>query len=404
MVVDRQGKRGKIIFIVAFCLLFLLNGCQSQKGLKKSSNDVLQYNIVGIAMALDFGPDGRLWRLLPSSDAVYVDYSNDQGMTFSDPHRVNPHDQKINVWAENPPAIQVSQSGRIHVLYYADADQKATTFYSYSDDNGVNFSTPKTVSDHAQTALHYMDEMLVDEQDKVYLFWHDTRHAQHDSQLGAGVLSLYYSVSEKDSQTFANHKLTGAVCSCCRTATDMAPDARPAILARMVFTGGVRDHALMKMQSDGSWSTARRFLRDEWQIEACPEHGPALSIDQQGRSHMAWFTLGSRRKGIYYAYSDDYGNSASTAIALGNQQRLPSHPDVIAAGDRVVLVWQEFDGVQTSVVSKQSKDRGETWSTAKQVLTSSNKTAYPELIRHGAAVYLSWLTKNEGHKFINIPQ
>lgn len=398
-----RNKLVKTLVILSFCSLKVLSGCSSDNLVKQNQGGVYQFNIVGSAIAVDFGPDGRLWRLIPTPDAMYVDYSTDQGQHFSAPLRVNLQDQKINAWAENPPAIQVSKSGRIHVLYYADSDQKATTFYSYSDDNGISFKQPTTVSDHAQTAMHYMDQMLVDDQDQVFMFWHDTRHGQHDEELGSGVLSLYYTVSAKDSGAFINHKLTDAVCSCCRTATDLAPDGHPVVLARMVFSGGVRDHALIKMDSDGQWSKAQRILRDQWQIDACPEHGPALSIDQQGRAHMAWFTLGSTRKGIYYAHSDDYGNSLSSPLALGNKQKLPSHPDVIAVGDRVVLAWQEFDGNQTTVVVKQSNDKGATWSTEVSLLNGQGKTSYPDLLNYGGTIYLSWVTKKNGHQIIKIP-
>ena len=396
-----EKKLSRVLIVLSLCLMTLISGCQSKGVVKSEDSGAYHYDIVGTAIAVDFGPDGRLWRLIPTTDAVYVDFSTDQGQSYSKPVKVNREDQKINAWSENPPAIKVSKSGRIHVLYYADADQKATTYYSYSDD-GISFSMPVTVSDHAQSAMHYMDQMLVDDQDQVYMFWHDTRHGMHDDKLGSGVLSLYYTVSAKDSNTFVNHKLTDAVCSCCRTATDLAPNGRPVILARMVFSGGVRDHALIRMQNDGQWSKAQRVLRDQWQIDACPEHGPALSIGQQERAHLAWFTLGPTRKGIYYAYSDDYGKSLSSPISLGNKKKLPSHPDVMAVGDRVVLAWQEFDGSETSVVIKQSNDRGATWSMDTQVLNARGKTGFPDLVKQGEAVYLSWLTKNEGHKFIRI--
>ena len=74
----------------------------------------------------------------------------------------------------------------------------------------------------------------------------------------------------------------------------------------------------------------------------------------------------------------------------------------MAAGDRVVLAWPEFDGSETSVVIKQSNDRGATWSMATQVLNTQGKTGFPELVKQGEVVYLSWLSKNDGHKFIQI--
>lgn len=392
-----KKNQRKILDFLRICSILFISGQQVALATKITPSQAF----VGTTLAVDFAPDGRLWRLLPTSHAIYVDYSIDQGKHFSAPIKINHLPQKITAWAENPPLIKVSKSGMIHVLYYADAAQNATSFYSYSADHGTTFSKPITVSDHAQSAMHYMDQMLLSGQNKVYLFWHDMRHGIHDQQLGSGVLSLYYATSSNNGASFINHKLADNICSCCRTAVDLGSDDLPVILVRMVFKGGIRDHALLKIQSN-SKPEVRRITQDQWQIDACPEHGPALSIDKQGRSHLTWFTLGATRKGIYYAYSDDYAKTLSVPISLGNQQKIPSHPDVIAAGKRVVLAWLEFDGKHTSVVVKQSNNKGETWSIDATIIKTNGKNSYPNLLKNGKKIYLSWLTKNNGHKFILI--
>ena len=176
--------------IVCISALFFLLGCQTpDPGGKNTQKNHLQ-DINSSTVSVDFGPDGRLWRLVPTHDSVYLDYSDNNGSSFSQPVRVNKKTQKINVWPENPPVIAVSKSGRIHVLYYADEAQKATTFFSFSDDHGQTFSDPVRISDHAKTDMHYMDKMLVDDNNKVYLFWHDMRHEQPKEDLGSGVLTL----------------------------------------------------------------------------------------------------------------------------------------------------------------------------------------------------------------------
>jgi hypothetical protein len=51
-----------------------------------------------------------------------------------------------------------------------------------------------------------MDKMLIDKNDKLYLFWHDTRHESHDKEIGTGVLSLYYSINTPaDNSQFSNY-------------------------------------------------------------------------------------------------------------------------------------------------------------------------------------------------------
>ena len=381
----------------------MLLGCQASDLGGKNAAQIYLQEINSSTVSIDFGPDGRLWRLIPTPDSVYIDYSDNNGSTYSQPVRVNKKAQKINVWPENPPAVVVSKSGRIHVLYYADEAQKATTFFSFSDDNGQTFSDPVLVSDHAQSDKHYMDKMLVDENNKVYLFWHDTRHEKHNEALGSGVLSLYFSMTETPgSGEFINRKVSDGICSCCRTATDFSPEKLPVVLARVVFNDGARDHALIRMEDNGTWSGLQRVTQDDWLIDACPEHGPALSIDERGRSHLVWFTLGDKRQGIFYGHSDDYGMSLSRPMQLGKTGRLPSHPDVLSVGDHVVLAWKEFDGNEESILVKESYDRGETWQLEKAMLSTTAKSGHPFLIAYREKIYLSWTARDKGHQLIEV--
>ncbi|NOR70259.1 MAG: exo-alpha-sialidase [Methylomarinum sp.] len=388
------------IVIYSLCLI-LLCSCQSTANISEPHN--FNYEIPSATVAVNFAPNGRLWRLIPGKQAIYLDYSNDYGKSYSSPVRINKIDQKISSWAENPPAIEISHSGRINVLYYADDQQQSTSYFSYSDDDGKTFSTPTLISDHAKSAMHYMDKMLIDKNDQVYLFWHDTRHESHDKELGEGVLSLYYSVNKpSDHSQFSNQFISSGICSCCRTATTFSAYGNPVILARMVYEHGIRDHALIYMNKDGSWQKPQRVTHDNWNIEACPEHGPALTIDDKNRTHLTWFTLGDTRRGIFYAQTDDNGKTLSAPIALGNIDHLPSHPDVISLKQRVVIVWKEFDGEQTSLHTKVSLDRGKSWINKTTGLISKSKNSHPKLITNNSDIFLSWFSKDNGHKFIKL--
>jgi len=388
-----------------FRLLFLftafvfLNSCQT------TSIDANQTskNILRSTVSVNFAPDGRLWRLTPTQHAIYIDHSDDKGQTYSAPVRVNQDNQKISVWPDNPAAIKISPSGRINILYYADKAQKSTSFFSFSDDNGQTFSKPVLVSDKAETAMHYMDKMLIDKHNNIYLFWHDTRHQLHDKKQADGVLSLYFSKkSSTDNTPFSNQLVSKGVCSCCRTASAMNSKQNPILFARMVSDDGIRDHALIMMNQDGSWQKPQRVTDDYWQIEACPEHGPAIAIDDKDRTHLTWFTLGNKREGIFYRQTDDFGTTLSPPMPLGNANRLPSHPDVLALKERVIIVWKEFDGEQTTIHAKESVNRGQSWVDKKINLKSKSKNSHPKLITNNRDIFLSWTSKTEGHQLIKL--
>ena len=91
-----------------------------------------------------------------------------------------------------------------------------------------------------------------------------------------------------------------------------------------------------------------------------------------------------------------------TPIALGNIDHIPSHPDVIALKQRVIIAWKEFDGEQTSLHIKESNDRGNSWVDKATTLSSKSKNSHPELITNNNDIFLSWTSKNEGHQIIKL--
>jgi hypothetical protein len=154
---------------------------------------------------------------------------------------------------------------------------------------------------------------------------------------------------------------------------------------------------------NNQWSKPIQAITDDWRVDACPEHGPAISIDDQGRSHLVWFTLGEQRQGIFYAHTDDYGHHVShPPLALGDPSQLPGHPAVLAIGNRVYLAWQEFDGEQTHIVVQHSDDRGASWSHRKQVLSAPGRTAHPQLIQQNDNAYLIWSSEGKGLQLLAI--
>lgn len=384
-----------------FLLLFLVVTKNSNAG--HLANNTLPVSIIKNTLAVSFSQDGTLWRLLPAKDFVYVDYSLDHGLSYSKAVKVNPQAQTISAWAENPPAIAVTEAGRILVLYYADEQQKSTSYFSYSDDAGKTFSSPVLVSDQAATDMHYMDKMLLDRAGNVHFFWHDRRDEAKNDALGSGVISLYHAqTNSKGKGGFNNELVTHSVCGCCRTAISLSDQGQPVLLLRMTFPDGARDHVLLSKKNAVQWESARLVSDDRWVIDACPEHGPALAIDNQGRSHLTWFSLGNKRQGIFYAQTDNYGVTVSVPMPLGNSQFLPSHPDVLATQQRVVLAWTEYNGKETSLYIQQSDNRGETWLVAKKMLSSADSVGYPKLLSHNGRVFISWVTTREGYQLIEI--
>jgi hypothetical protein len=347
--------------------------------------------VTGPALAATFGPDGRLWRAVPTESWLEVDYSTDHGATFSTPVRVNPRRQRMRAVPEDRPAIAVDADGLVFVTWAADARQPWTRFIAWSADSGRSFSRPLPVSDAADRLTQNQTVVQAAGKRAATVFWLDSRNER------PGVAALVIGGFSADQwATPRSAALYDAMCECCRLAVRPAPDGGWAVFGRMVFAGSIRDMGLVQIAPDGR-PTVRRVTDDGWVIEACPEHGPALAIGAGGRYHLTWFTLGARRQGIFYAHSDDDGNSTSAPLAIGSTERLAGHADVGALGAVVAVAWQQYDGRRTSIHAMLSRDHGDSWESARELASSGAAADYPFVLSDGNGLYVSWYAADSGY-------
>ncbi|RLA23009.1 MAG: exo-alpha-sialidase [Gammaproteobacteria bacterium] len=354
----------------------------------------------GLYISATFDSNGRLWRLIPTRNHMYVDYSDDFGQNYSKAVQINASSVKIKALAEDRPSIVVDKNGRIMIVYFTNDKQPWTSWFTFSDDHGQTFSTPTLISDHAATARHYQDQLFISPSDRLYHFWYDERNKHNAGKSGA---TLYFTTTTKpETLKFPNQPLKDSNCECCRMAIDSDIDGYPTIFSRFLLPGSIRDHGIMKVSPAGIISGPTRVTEDLWEIHACPEHGPSLSISENGRYHMTWFTQGSVRQGLFYAWSDQQGAKHSEPMQLGNPTALPSHAYVKALENRVAIIWKEFNGQKTEIKLIQSTDYGENWSSPSTIAESSSASDHPFLITTGKTIFLSWNSLDNGYQLITI--
>ena len=352
----------------------------------------------GLFVSAAFGPDGRLWRVVPEKHHVYVDVSGDLGKTFSAPVLINKEAQPIKVSGENRPGIVVDRSGHIYVIYAAESTQPAALFYSVSKDNGHSFSTPMPLSDKAADANTFQGRFGVNRTGQVYVFWHDERNRTDWRQSGN---AIYYTTIAGDSGLSAPaQKLSDTLCDCCRIATAFDKDNQAVLFTRFIYPVGIRDHGMLRTQPNNKEPLTWRVTFDNWIIEGCPEHGPAIAISDDEKYHIAWFTQGTVRQGLFYAYSTDEGQHFSGPLAFGELKKLPSHPDIMAQGKHIILTWTEFDGSQTQLLVMHSNDGGETWLPPKPIAKFNADADFPFLLSNNQGMFVSWNSRAEGYQLI----
>jgi hypothetical protein len=354
-----------------------------------------------LAVSATFAPDGQLWIASIRDHHLFVSHSADQGKSFSAPVRVTREPEYIAGDGENRPKIVAAREGHIYVSYTQSLDQPMTGHvrFSRSVDGGKSFSAPVTVNDDRQVISHRFEALGVNARGEIHLAWLDKRdlHAARAKGANYSGAAVYHAVSRDGGKTFTNSKVLDHSCECCRVAMAIGRDGVPVIAWRHVYEGNIRDHALARL--DGT-SAPVRASHDQWRVDACPHHGPALAIDNQGVYHLAWFSNAPQRQGLFYAHSADRGRAFSKPLAIGDKARAPAHPHVLAVGPRVFLAWKEFDGEKMTIRMLQSANHGAAWSAPTTVATTAGASDHPFLLAHGDAAYLSWSTAQEGYRLL----
>ena len=347
---------------------------------------------------------GRLWLAFLEGDFVQVTSSPDRGKTFERAVRVNAQPEKIDANGENRPKLATAPGGKVYVTWTQKGAVRMTGAirFARSTDGGRTYSAPVTLNDDGLVTGHRFDALGVGPNGEVVVAWIDKRDREKalkrgEKYTGAG---LYFAVSQDGGRTFgANRKVKDGVCECCRLALGFDPAGVPVLVWRDILPGGIRDHSLARLDPAGVSVT--RATLDDWKIEACPHHGPSISIGADGTHHLAWFTGDGRKGGgVFYARSSDLGRTFAEPLRFGDAEAA-SHPSVLSLGSSVFVVWKHaVDGA--AVMSAASHDGGKTWSKPRLAAQTRHGSDHPLLASDGREVLLSWFTADEGYRLVSL--
>jgi hypothetical protein len=348
-----------------------------------------------------FDDKGTLWLAWVVRDQIYVQSSTDKGQSFSAPIVVNTAPEAIAARGEYRPKIKLDGQGSIYLTWTHNLEKRHTGHirFSRSTDGGKSFSPPVTVNDNLDVIGHRFDALALGKNGEIFVAWLDARDkekAKAAKQEFSGT-AVYYTWSDDGGKSFYPNKVVAPhSCECCRLGIEIDVDNLPVVLWRHVYDGNIRDHALVKFKDWQSPGEVRRVSEENWKIDACPHHGPALSIADNGIYHAVWFSGAADKQGLFYGHSKDGGLSYSPALRFGNQGA--KHPNVLAGGEQVAVLWSEFDGSYNLLQLIKSTDGGLSWSQPEVVGKTTESVDDAFLLSDGDTVYLSWQT-GQGYQF-----
>jgi hypothetical protein len=359
----------------------------------------------GNTPGLTFDATGRLWGVFEKDGRAFVVRSDDLGATFSEPVAVQRVAEVIETNGEGRPKLAVGPEGTVYVSWTHKLETPYTgeIRFARSTDGGKSFEPVRTINDDGLEIGHRFDTLFVDPAGDVYLAWVDKRdlHAAEtagEEYLGA---SLYYTVSRDQGASFApNRRVAHHACECCRIVAAPAPGGGAAVLWRHVFEGSIRDHAFAILDPDGLSTPMRRVSHEDWELDACPHHGPAIVPDGSSGYNMAWFSAAGKQPTIYYGRLDPVSGETRNlkVVATGRA----AHADITRVQNRLVLAWKQAERGRTDVVGILSEDGGESWSEPDVLASTDGGSDHPFLLSHGDRGWLVWHTQAEGLRLMPV--
>ena len=380
----------------------LLTECQSQSALPSPH--------CGRVPTVTFGDDGRLYVVFSQNGHIYFTQSSDLGKSFAPATVVNRVPELIYDDGENRPKIVLGDNREVYVSWTHKTGGRYTgdVRFSRSLNGGDTFDNPITVNSDSALISHRFDAMTLDNFGRIYLLWIDKRDqekAKRNKQPYAGA-SLYFAVSSNSGASFQpNQKFVDHSCECCRIAVDTDDDGQVVAFWRHVYPVNIRDHAISYVIPENPLikGMPQRATDDDWTIDGCPHHGPEVSIDSEGKAHMAWFSQGKKNSGLMYGQFDLESKQILKTRSI-DASPAAARPQVQVMGNSLYLMWKRFNGQSMDLLISQSTDRGQTWSPPKVIASTKHDSDHPDWVSQGSRLYASWHTQAEGLVLIPVLQ
>jgi hypothetical protein len=368
---------------------------------------------IQLATGAALGPDGRLWVVgLNEQGQMFMQSSPAQALgQWTAPVILNTQQDEIAADGESRPKMAFGPNGWAVVTYTQPLPKPYTGFVRMlrSTDGGQTFSAPFTVHQDRQEITHRFESMLFDAQGNLHTLWIDKRDmpakGAGPKYIGAAV---YGNVSKDGGATFGpDYKLADHSCECCRIAMSNTPDGKVAAVWRHVFGEQTRDHAFAVLPGASSVASSSaqgqskppvRSTFDDWQINACPHHGPGLAaITSQTGFHMVWFGIrkqdGQDVPGVRYARLNANGEPLLSSVKALPDARA-EHADVLAHKQRVVVVWRSSEGSTSTLKAWISENEGQSFS-VKVLGQTQGPNDHPRLVQRAEKMLVVWRDTKE---------
>ncbi len=268
--------------------------------------------------------------------------SSTDGDVFTRTLQLNAPNSDVHPHLEGTPLLRVGGPGAYYAFWTGNGDDHLPMelTYSRSTNFGHSFSTPCPLDAQSGGSHPYFNAGVLPD-GTVLVVW-----IAYDKVCGAapgsGVLQMIRS-SDGGATFAAPQRVAIDVCPCCRPELKADSKRNWYLAWRHVDADQERDIVVAVSHDNGlTWSKETRVSHDGWHINGCPDSGPSLSF-LGDKTLVAWHTMVDGDQRVFWAQSDDGGQSFSARQDLALSVHDPNHPYLINVGDHVIAVFQGRD-------------------------------------------------------------
>ncbi len=357
-----------------------------------------------------FAPDGSLYAVSKEGEHLLLHRSGDAGQSWSSSITVNAQPEAISSDGENRPKITFARDGAILVTWTKPLGKPYSGEIRLARaSDGQHFDPPITVHRDRAEITHRFESLLVAGDGRVVVAWIDKRDLIATEKNAAKTAppyrgaAIYAAVSTDGGQSFQpERKIADHSCECCRIATAVDADGAPLLMWRHVFEPNERDHALTRLNADGTPQTIQRATFDHWKLDGCPHHGPSLAVDANGTRHAVWFNQKDGKGRVFYGRLE---KSDGDALTVAGQRPVggprAEHADLAAGGGHLAIVWKEFDGEKTRLRAEVSDDGGYTFRPL-ELAATDGANDQPRALARGNELFAFWRSEREGMRVFRL--
>jgi hypothetical protein len=293
------------------------------------------------------------------------------------------------------PSVRLLADGTVaaHWLEEDGPDPEAYTLnVSWSKDGGSTWTASVTPHHDGRQTQHGFASLFQAPGAGLGLVWLDGRAIAETGDMG-----LQAAIFAPDGAQRTEVTVDSRACECCPTAA--AVTAEGIIVAyRDRSDLEIRDIAVSRL-AEGHWSEPTPVHADNWEIDACPVNGPAISARDRSVA-VAWFTAKDDEPRVFVAFSPDGGRTFGTPVRVDEGSTLGRVGVELLSEGSAAVSWIDFSSERAQVMVRRVDATG-TRGPAVHVADATGNQ-FPRMAQANGELLLAWTENADGSSRVRV--